>query len=119
MQILLFMWLIPLLPLLVAWLTRPDEKPVVMPPSTPASATRVCANAQATAPARQPLPQFSAAYRQRALCAYQEMQAMAGEDRHDISRYRSTRLRSDTLIITRVTNAEFLPKQELLVKESG
>ncbi|WP_157056758.1 hypothetical protein [Herbaspirillum autotrophicum] len=81
MQILLFMWLIPLLPLLVAWLTRPDEKPVVMPPSTPASATRVCANTQATAPARQPLPQFSAAYRQRALCAYQEMQAMEGEDR--------------------------------------
>lgn len=83
MEIFFFIWLIPLLPLMVAWLTRPDQPPV-MPPEADADNASHAVDAPAAVPPRPQATEFSAAYRQKALAAYREMQEMSEKDRRQM-----------------------------------
>lgn len=83
MEILFFIWLILLLPLLTAWLTRPDQA-LVMPSEADADhASHVVDTPTGVLPRLQ-ATEFSNAYRQKALAAYREMLEMSEEDRRQM-----------------------------------
>lgn len=114
MEILFFIWLIPLLPLLTAWLTRPDQALATRP--APDAGKTMATPFPASAPEQKHNSEFSVAYRRQALDAYREMQEMAEEERRQAHLPGSVNHDINTIRGKRFAKSKVLQKKKFLVK---